>query len=125
MPQSQQSFYPEKTRDAIIPNGGSLSNQFSVGSGTLVAVVMPAAWTAAVLTFQGSTDGVNFNDLYDFTGTEVSVTVAAGEKVLIDHMDGNAYLKIRSGTGGTPVAQGAARNLIAIVKKPTTGFGVS
>lgn len=124
MPQSIQSYYPEKTRDAIIANGASLSQAFAVGSGTLVAVVMPAAWTTAVLTFQGSCDGgVTFTDLYDASGNEITVTVAAAQKVLIDHMDGNAYLKIRSGTGGSPVTQGAARTLVAIIKKPTGNAG--
>lgn len=94
-----------------------------VGAGRLVSIQMPSAWTAANLTFQGSSDGTTYNDIYDKAGTELSVTAAASETLLLQTLlaagglDGAVWLKIRSGTTGTPVTQNAARALICTVQK--------
>jgi hypothetical protein len=98
---------------AVIANGASLSGIFAVGSATVCGVLMPAAWTTAVLTFQTSLDGVTFEDLYDSSGLEYSVTVQAGQYAAINASDmyGLQFLKVRSGTGASAVNQGAARTL--------------
>jgi hypothetical protein len=99
---------------AVIANGTSLSGAFSVGGAVLCGVLMPAAWTTAVLTFQVSLDGVTFEDLYDSSGLEYSVTVQAGQYAAINASDmyGLQFFKVRSGTGASAVNQGSARTLM-------------
>lgn len=99
---------------AVIANGTSLSPAFSVSNGRLIAIQMPAAWTAAGLTFQGSMDNVTYTDLYDSLGNEISVTVAAGHGIAIDVtvFAGWQFLKIRSGTGAAAVNQTADRTFL-------------
>jgi hypothetical protein len=104
--------------NVTITNGQSLSGVAGLGRGvSLVGVVMPAAWTAAALTFQGSADSTNFFDLYD-GGTEYNVAAGASRYIQIppDKTDSLMALKVRSGTTGTPVNQGADRVLTLIVR---------
>lgn len=105
------------TQTALIANGASLSSVIDLGAGKLVAIQMPAAWTAAALTFQASIDGTNYFDVYD-TSTERNYTVAASRMLVLQLPDwvGIKYLKIRSGTSGTPVNQGADRTLTLLVQ---------
>jgi hypothetical protein len=82
--------------------------------GGLPAVIeMPAAWDAANLTFQTSGDGTNYFNVYDEFGTEVNVVASASRRIRLEppQWAGVQYIKIRSGTAGTPVNQTAARTL--------------
>lgn len=93
----------------------------NLGGRVLTGIYMPAAWTAAALTFLASYDGTNFFPIYDDTGTEVSVTAAASTFITINPSTWFGtlhYLKIRSGTAGTPVAQLADRTLTLILGDP-------
>ena len=85
----------------------------------LTAIVMPAAWTAANLTFQGSADGATYNNLYDDADTELTVTAAAARMLVLPPANWCAvpFLKIRSGTAAVPVAQAAARSLVLITRR--------
>jgi hypothetical protein len=96
-----------------ILNGASLSNAATVRGGLPAVIEMPAAWTAASLTFQTSGDGTNFFNLYDETGTEVSVTTDASRRIRLEptHWAGLWQIKIRSGTAGVAVNQGGDRVL--------------
>lgn len=101
-----------------IANGASLSDALNIASRNFFGVIMPAAWTSAAMTFQGSFDGTNYFDLYDETGTEVSFTVAASRYVIISSPAkflGLKKIKVRSGTSGTPVNQAAERTVGLIV----------
>jgi hypothetical protein len=75
---------------------------------------MPAAWTAANLTFQVSHDGTNFFNLYDKDGTEYTVTADASRAIILPLSDwvGIEHLKIRSGTAAAAVNQGAERTIV-------------
>lgn len=114
---------------ALIPNGGNITaagvdligdlvgpplNQASA----LVGIVMPSGWTTANLTFQGSADNATYNDIYDENGSEVVIVAAASRFITIPprFLIAPRYLKVRSGTTGTPVAQGAERSLALIVR---------
>lgn len=109
---------------ATIASGAALSGAIDLGlngQAEIVGVVMPAAWTAAALTFQVSPDGTNYSDLYDDGGTEVNFTVAAArafgwQQTTAHKIKGWRWLKIRSGTTGLPVNQ-AAQRLITVVTK--------
>lgn len=107
-----------------IANGTALSSAVDLYGGQLVGVQMPAAWTAAALTFQGSYDGTTFGNVKGTDGTEVSWTVAAGEVIRAFHYEafwGLRHLKVRSGTAGTPVNQTAERTLQLLVRVPAVG----
>lgn len=104
-------------RTATIANGAALSDVVDLGpEARLKAVQMPAAWTAAALTFQVSTDGTTFIDLFS-SAAEVNFTVAANQMIGLTY-DQNSfferfrYIKVRSGTTGTPVNQGAQRLIV-------------
>jgi hypothetical protein len=108
-----------KALSATIANGASLSDAVDLLKHEVVGLVMPSAWTAASVTFQGSQDGSTYNDLYDSGGTEKSYTVAASRHVLLsapEDFRGVRYLKVRSGTAGTPVNQGAERIIKVLIK---------
>lgn len=96
-----------------IASGASLSSAVRIDTGSvLVALQTPASWTAADLTLQGSVDGVTYNNLYDSTGSEYSIAGAASRFIHVADpvlLMGLHYLKVRSGTSGTPVNQGADR----------------
>jgi hypothetical protein len=108
---------------ATIANGTALSGVINLAGAVLVTIQMPSAWTAAALTFQGSHDGLTFGDVYDDAGTELSVSSAAAAvnrviiaSTILDKLAGLTYLKIRSGTTGTPVNQGADRVITLVTK---------
>jgi hypothetical protein len=85
----------------------------------LVGLILPAAWTAADITVQISLDNVTFADLYAPDGTEVTLTVTAAATAIYltpAQWVCARYVKIRSGTTGTPVNQAAARAVTLITK---------
>jgi len=93
---------------ATIANGAALSSAVDLVNSTLVAISMPAAWTAASITFDVSNDGVTYGPLY-YQGSEFTLTEASASRLIT--VDPLAlmpwrYLKVRSGTSGTPVNQG-------------------
>lgn len=103
-----------------IANGESLSSEggdndngiIDLTMKSLVGIQMPSSWTTAALTFSASLDGgVTFNDLYDDNMVERSISVAASRSISLDPTKfmGVTHLKFRSGTGGSPVNQAAAR----------------
>ena len=103
---------------ATIPAGGSLSGAIDLATQRLAGIAIPAAWSAANLTFQASTDGATFNDLYDWLGGEYTVQVGGPARhvqlPLADFL-GLRHLKIRSGTAAAPVNQAASRTLTLVL----------
>ena len=112
---------PTFVKSVTIANGASLSPSVVLRAGTddkgydlptgcrLFGIVMPAAWTAANLTFQVSHDGVTtWNNLYDANGNEVTITASTSRYIALDPVvfAGVQFLKVRSGTSGTAVNQG-------------------
>ena len=112
-----------------IATGTSLSPAVNLESGSglfpgasgwrLCSIIIPAVWTAANLTFQGSADGATYFDVYDRTGVEYTAVVAANRLVILPPLDliSLPYIKIRSGTGSIPVAQAADRVLNLLLKQ--------
>jgi len=108
-----------KSLTLTIAEGASLSGAIDCTRGRYPGrIVMPAAWTAAALTFQVSDDGTTYRNLYDEYGTEVTVQAAASRDIRLEPANWFTarYLKIRSGTSGTPVNQAAARTLTVITR---------
>lgn len=104
---------------ATIANGASLSGSVYLVDQPIVAIQMPATWTTADLTFQGSNDGTNFFDVYNMSGDEYLVTAAANRYIVLSPFEFQwaRYVKIRSGTTGTPVTQGGARTITLVTRK--------
>jgi hypothetical protein len=107
------------TFGATIANGAALSAAVDLRGFEPLAIQMPAAWTAAGLSFEVSDDGVNFADLYNTSG-EYTLTVAVDRAVALSNpneLSGFQFIKVRSGTTGTPVNQGADRIVKIIAKE--------
>lgn len=109
------------TSPITITNGQSLSGEVDLGGACLLAIELPAAFTGTVLTFQASrAPGGTFKNVYDDSGSEVSVAVGAGRMVSIDTaalmLAPYRYIKVRSGTSASPTVEGADRILYVIEK---------
>ena len=114
---------PNTALVATIANAASLSGTVQVPPGmSLKAILMPAAWTAAALTFQVSYDNVNFFNMFNETAeySVASAAASASQAVMLDQTkwDSVRFLKVRSGTAAAPVAQGAQR-LLTLVLLPS------
>lgn len=108
-----------RSLDAVISS--TLSDVVDLEGDTFVAIKMPSTWTAANLTFQAcDTPGGTFADVYDDAGAEVTVVAAASRVIVVDFLARCLaplrYIKVRSGTTGTPVTQAASRTLTLLVK---------
>lgn len=103
---------------ATIANGASLSGAIDILSTTLLGIQMPAAWTAASLTFQGSADGSTYVDVYNDSNDEYTLPTSTSRLIMLDQTANRfaamRYLKVRSGTTGSPVTQGADRVITLI-----------
>lgn len=100
------------TRTVTIANGASLSGEVDLGDMLLVGITMPAAWTAADLSYAVATAaGGTFNPATDAAGAELSLTVAASKYVSLapTSIRGARFMKFRSGTSAVPVNQAAER----------------
>jgi hypothetical protein len=102
---------------AAIPSRGTMT----AAVGPIIGLIMPATWTPAVVTVQGSTDGVNFYDLYDgVTAKELSFNLKPGSMAAIvaNRMCCFTSIKLRSGTSVLPVTQNLACQFGVIVQGP-------
>lgn len=110
---------PLTTVAVAIANGTALSDIVDLKGYSLVGIQMPAAWTAADLTFQASADGTTFENLHvDTSDTEYTVQAAASRYIAIPLATTISvrFLKVRSGTPAVPVNQGADRVLRLIAR---------
>jgi hypothetical protein len=102
--------------------GQSLSDGIDCTAGTLVRITMPAPdWTPANMTFQFSSDGNQYNDMFDQFGNEVTLpNMPPGVGVVLSHvaLASLAWIKIRSGTRKYPVKQEGNRVFALAVQAP-------
>ena len=95
-------------------SGASVSQVLDLQYTNLVGFIMPAAWTAATVSIDVSTDNAIWSTaVYGPTGTAISTWAAptAGAAYAVDAMAmlGFRYIRLRSGTVGAPVVQTAIR----------------
>jgi len=110
-------------QDVVIANGASLSGTIDLDGGrrSLLSLQMPAVWSAASLTFAVSFDGTTFVPLY-WDGGEYTVAAAGGAAASLgvslepSAFAGWPFVRVRSGTSGTAVNQGAARTIKALTR---------
>ena len=111
---------PPNPISAIIANGESVSSAIDIAGAISLGIEMPAAFTGTTLTFLGSStvDGT-YKPIMSM-GYEVSTPCAANQIVslgeFLPHLSMCRYIKIRSGTGASPTAEAAERQLYVIVK---------
>lgn len=103
-----------------VANGASLSGAIDLGSASLAGILMPASWTAAGLSFAVSTGlAGTYVPLWNASGSEYivpSASAVASQFIALPLSDflGFQFLKVRSGTAGSPVNQGGDRILTLI-----------
>ena len=110
------------TVDVTIDSGASLSSTASLAGKTVVGIEMSDDWDAAALTFQtAASAAANVGDLYDEDG---EVEIASGSAVAggvigfqkIARFEHAEFVRVRSGTTGSPVNQTADRVITLIVE---------
>lgn len=102
-----------------ISEGSSLSASLTLNRRPPLSIIVPAGWDTAVITFQVSQDGVSYYELIDQDGDVVQLEPAAGRMMRVDNpeqWEGFNYMRIRSGTSGSPVTQTADRTLTVTVR---------
>ena len=100
-----------------IPHNQSLSDGVDCTGGTIVRITVPQEFTDANLTFQVSSNGDLYNDLYDEDGGEITLPVQPDSTVIVPLRWARAigWIKIRSGTRSSPKKQ----------TKDTCKFGIA
>jgi hypothetical protein len=90
-----------------IPHGESLSDGADCTGGTIVRITIPQEFTEANLTFQVSSNGDLYNDLYTPDGREVTLSVNPDTTVIVDERWTRSigWIKFRSGSRKSPVPQ--------------------
>jgi hypothetical protein len=105
-----------------IQAGESLSNGLDCTGGNIVRLTMSEFWTSANLTFQISSDGELYNDLFKPDGEEVTLVVEPGAAVVVaqlgEYLKAIAYLKVRSGARHFPVEQEERREFAVTIEIP-------
>jgi len=110
----------------IIASGASLSGPVDLQGATLVGIEMPDTWTAASITLQAKSDPASATffeaqRVDALNGAAVAIQFNVAQAIyysIINVRDLSAlrYVKVRSGTSGTPVAQAAERSFYLIAK---------
>ena len=99
----------------IIQAGESLSDGIDCSAGAIVKITMPGNWNgAAALTFQTSSDGVMYNDMFMPDGHELTYTVVAGTGIFVPRLT-TGFVKFRSGTRERPVVQPELREFAVAI----------
>lgn len=104
-----------------ISAGESLSDALDVSAGAMVRITTPLGWDAANVTFQISTDGIGYNDLYLGNGEEISIVCyGLNRAVIVPPALTSAYnfIKFRSGSKKFPVFQSADRQFAVTLDVP-------
>lgn len=113
--------YNHQILPVTIANGTSQASMVNLHGRRLAAIYMPSAWTAAAITFlAATTPDATALSVVDDGGTEISLTVAVDQFVVLTGTDAEALkacqnLVVRSGTNATPVNQGADRTLYLVL----------
>jgi hypothetical protein len=104
-----------------IAAGESLSDGLDCTGGNIVRLTMSEKWTSANLTFQISTDGTLYNDLFRPDGEEVMMNMEPGAAVVVgqigEYLKAIAFLKIRSGSRDHPVVQKERREFAVTIEE--------
>ena len=109
------SFIGVKSHTATIDINTSLSDAVELNGADVIRITMPAAWTAADLTFQVDDGDGTFRDLWMEWDAElvsaaaVDISIEASVFLRLQQIH---KIKIRSGTSGAPVNQLGEREVV-------------
>lgn len=109
-----------------IPIGTSLSLEVNVGTGQIVGILMPAAWTAAGIAFQALVREPSalpkvpvYGAVVDAAAAAINITgVVADTYVALPStlaLRSLGRILVRSGTNAIPVNQAATRDFFLVV----------
>lgn len=87
--------------------GESLSDGADCSAGVILRITVPQEFTPANLTFQVSSDGNFYNDLFSSFGEEITVVAKPNTGIVVPEAWTKSinFIKFRSGTRGYPVEQ--------------------
>lgn len=106
----------------VIEAGQALSNGLDCSAGSIVRLTMPAGWDPANISFQISSDGLGYNDLFSLDGKEIVMPVVVGAAVvvapLVDYLKAVGFLKIRFGSRGHDRVQSSRREFAVAIEVP-------
>lgn len=104
----------DSSGSVTVLSGAQLSDAFDCAGMSLIGLILPSALTSTALTIKASsTLGGTYNDVYNSSGSQFSVTVAASRFVSFSPSDFAAlrYIKLNMGT-----AEGADRVIGLVVR---------
>jgi hypothetical protein len=104
-----------------IAAGQSLSDGIDCSAGEIVRITVPQEYTPANMTFQVSSDGNFYNDLFSSSGVEITVAAKANTGIVIydrSWVRSIAFIKFRSGTRDHPVTQQVACRFAIAIETP-------
>jgi len=113
------------TQSAVIASGEALSGVVSTrgeydppATFQVIGLQFPSSWTAADVSFSVSADGSTFVPLF-WNGNEYVVGAAASTGVSLEPsaLAGWPFVKVRSGTSGSPVNQAAERTVLVVTRR--------
>ncbi len=108
-----------------IAKGESLSDGLDCSAGDIVRITVPQEYTSANLTFQVSTDGNFFNDLFLANGDEITVSAKANTAIVVREVwvKSIAFIKFRSGSRSSPVEQSVDCKFAVAIETPKSPIG--
>ena len=108
-----------------IKRGESLSEGVDCSAGQIVRITVPQEFTESNLTFQVSSNGDLYNDLFDDRGDEITVTATPDSAIVITEpwVRSVGWLKLRSGSRDHPVEQSRDDCKFAIALSVDEGLG--
>jgi hypothetical protein len=92
-----------------ISAGESLSDGVDCSAGNIVRITVPQEFTPANLTFQVSTDGNFYNDMFTANGSEITIAAMGNTGIVVHEAWTRSinFIKFRSGSRSHPVVQKA------------------
>jgi len=108
----------------IINAGESLSAGIDCSAGPIVKITMPGNFVGDTITFQTSSDGIMFNDIFQPDGTELMFRVIAGTGIIGMRLS-TGFVKFRSGTRERPVIQPALREFAVALEVASAPAGTN
>lgn len=68
-------------------DGGTTSDAIDIKGSSIVGLVCPSGVSGTSMTFQGTVDDVNYYNVYDESGSQKSVTIAASRYIALNPND--------------------------------------
>ena len=107
----------------IIDAGDSLSAGIDCSAGPIVKITLPGNFVGDTISFQTSSDGIMYNDIFQPDGSELTFRVIAGTGIIGMRLN-TGFVKFRSGTRERPVVQPELREFavaLDVVTPPAAG----